>query len=125
MATARATYTWASYETTWRERIGIASGRDAEVQGLLAAAATAADQYLSNPFDGADDLSPATHPLEVWEGLVAWGLARLRVTSLNAGLTAATTGSLQEQYGAGLNPTAVPLEAAKVYWHPWRRRVWA
>jgi hypothetical protein len=124
MATARSTYTWAAHETAWRERIGIASGRDAEVRGLLAAAATAADQYLSNPFDGSDDLSPSVHPLEVWEGMVAWGAARLRVASVNTGLTAATTGSLQEQYGAGLNVAAAPLESAKAFWWPWRRGVW-
>ena len=124
MATARATYTWAAYEAAWRARIGIATGRDAEVQGLLAAAATAADQYLANPFDGSDDLSPAQHPLEVWEGMVAWGMARLRVMSVNQGLTAATTGSLQEQYGAGLDVTAAPLSAAKGWWWPWRRGGW-
>lgn len=124
MATARATYTWGAYEAAWRARIGIASGRDAEVQGLLAGAATAADQYLANPFDGSDDLSPAQHPLEVWEGMVAWAQAHLRTAQSNAGMTGAVTGSLQEFYAQGVDPTKIKIEAAKPWWWPWRRGVW-
>lgn len=125
MATLTATYTWAAYEVAWRTRLGIATGRDDELRALLSAAARAGDQYMSNPFDGADDLSPSNHPPEVWEGMVAWAQASLRLAQTNAGLTAATTGSLQEQYGAGLDPAKIRQEAARPYWWPWCRRPWA
>lgn len=124
MATAAATYTWAASEAAWRARLGIATGQAAELEELLEAAAKEADQYLANPFDGSDALSPAVHPKAVWAGMVAWAQASLRLASANAGLTAATTGSLQEQYGAGLDPARVRMEAASGYWHPWRRKVW-
>ena len=124
MATLSATYTWAASEADFRARLGIASGQDAELRGLLSAAARGGDSYLRNPFDGSDDLSPSEHPPEIWEGIVAWAQAHLRLSSSNAGLTAATTGSLQEQYGAGLDPRGVKAEAVRPFWWNWKRGVW-
>lgn len=125
MASLSATYTWAAYETAWRTRLGITTGREEELRALLSAAARAGDQYMANPFDGSDDLSPSNHPPEVWEGMVAWAQASLRLGQANAGLTGAMTGGLQEFYAQGLDPAKIRKEAVHPYWWPWCRRPWA
>lgn len=124
MATARATYTWVAYEAAFRARMGIATGRAAELEGLLALAASACDQFLGNPFDGTVGISPGEHPPDIWEGIVAWSTTTLRLGAATAGLTSATTGGITEQYGMGLDPARAKLEAARDAWLPWKRGVW-
>ena len=122
MATLVATYDYETHGADFCARTGLADG--AEAEALLASACVFGDQYLANPFDGSDALSPETHPLGIWEGIVAWAKAAQRMSSANAGVTAASTGALSEQYATGLDPTRVPVESAKIFWWPWKRAVW-
>lgn len=137
MATCVATYTWAAYEARLRDRLGVASGSAAQLEGLLASAAEAADTYMGNPFDGSTEISPATHPITIWEGLVAWMTVMWRLgpgasgagAGMTPGLASVNTGALSESYavgtdGKGLSPDAAALEAAKGRWFRYKLRPW-
>lgn len=137
MATCVATYTWATYETKLRARLGVASGSEDQLKGLLAQAARAADQYMGNPFDGSLDISPEVHPLDIWEGMVAWMTVMWRLgpgaagagAGMTPGLASVSTGSLSESYatgadGKGMTPGQAALDAARDAWHPLKLRLW-
>lgn len=137
MASCVATYTWAAYEVRLRARLGVASGSEDALKGLLARAARAADQFMGNPFDDSSDIAPATHPLDIWEGMVAWMTVMWRLgpgasaagAGMTPGLASVNTGDLSESYatgadGKGLTPGQAALEAAKDAWWPFKLRVW-
>ncbi len=137
MATCVATYTWATYETKLRERLGVATGSEDALKGLLSRAARAADQYMGNPFDGSSDISPTEHPLDIWEGLLAWMTVMWRLgpgastpgSGMTPGLASVSTGSLSESYavganGKGLSPSDAALDAAKGAWWPFKPKAW-
>ncbi len=122
MATLAATYDYVTYGTTFCSRVGITAGAQAEA--LLEAACTACDQYLGNPFDGSTAISPTVHPKAIWEGIVAWSRATLRLNDVNAGLTGAMTGSLQEFYAQGLDKGKALRAAIEPYLFPWKVKPW-
>lgn len=137
MATCVATYTWAAYEVRLRDRLGVASGSAAQLEGLLASAAEAADTYMGNPFDGSTEISPTTHPITIWEGLVAWMTVMWRLgpgaasagAGMTPGLVGVTTGSLTENYaagadGKGLSPDEAALDAARGRWRKFKLELW-
>ena len=122
MATLANTYDYVTYGTTFCARVGITAGAQAEA--LLEAACTAGDQYLGNPFDGSTAISPATHPKAIWEGIVAWARASLRLADVNEGLTGAMTGSLQEFYAQGLDKNKALRAAMEPYLFAWKVKPW-
>lgn len=137
MASCVTTYTWAAYEARLRARLGVASGSEDALKGLLARAARAADQYMGNPFDGSADISPTTHPLDIWEGIIAYATILYRLSpgvagagsGMTPGLASVSTGSLSESYavgadGRGMAPGKAALDAARDAWWPWKLRPW-
>lgn len=135
MATLAATYTYAAYGTAFCARVGITAGAAAE--GLLARTCTAGDQFLGNPFDGSTDRSPTTHPLDIWEGIVAYATILYRLSpgaagagsGMTPGLASVSTGSLSESYavgadGKGMTPGKAALDAARDAWWPFKLRPW-
>lgn len=135
MATLAATYDYPTYGTAFCAAVGITAGARAE--GLLARSCTAGDQFMGNPFDGSTDRSPTTHPLDIWEGIIAYASILYRLSpgaagagsGMTPGLMGVTTGSLTENYGAGasgkgLTPSEAALEAARDCWWPFKLKPW-
>jgi hypothetical protein len=92
---------------------------------------------MGNPFDDTFDIAPSTHPLDIWEGLVAWMTVMWRLgpgaasagAGMTPGLASVNTGSLSESYavgadGKGMTPGKAALDAAKDAWWPFKLRPW-
>ena len=135
MATLAATYDYVTYGAAFCAAVGITAGARAE--GLLARACTAGDQFMGNPFDDSSAISPATHPLDIWEGIIAYATILYRLSpgvagagsGMTPGLASVNTGSLSESYatgadGQGMTPGKAALDAAKDAWWPFKLRPW-